>query len=304
MRWHTLEFRSAHEADTHALGAALGQLLHAGSGVLIFGGLGAGKTCLVRGVAQGLGLDPAQVHSPTFALLHRYQPSPSAIAPAPGVPHDQRTHPCVPLIHIDAYRLGHADDPDSLGLDAAQPDLAATAIEWPERLPRQPDGTLPRDLAAVAWAGVWISPEPEPPPAPQTPAGTSRHTPHDAPSSRRLVTLRVPAAWLDDTANPHATALRRACGGIVAPTAPDLDEPQDWLARSRGTPSASPVPSDPSSHAAPPSADGAADTPAHTPCPVTGRPVLRTSPSWPFADERARMADLHRWLTERYRIPD
>lgn len=300
MRRHTLEFRSTHEDDTLALGAALGRLFHAGSGVLIFGGLGAGKTCLVRGIAQGLGLDPALVHSPTFALLHRYEPTlthPPTASPAPATSGAPATAPrptaAVPLIHIDAYRLGHDHDPASLGLDAALPGQAASAIEWPQRLPLEPDGRLPRDLAPIAWAGVWIAPEP----LDDTAHDAAPSAPHDPPSWPRLLTLRVPAAWLDDPDNPHAAALRRACGGVIAhaPTAPD--EPQDWLALARATPPDQPL--IPGPRHAPDAA-----TPDHTPCPITGLPVPRSSPSWPFADERARMADLHRWLSERYRLPD
>jgi tRNA threonylcarbamoyladenosine biosynthesis protein TsaE len=103
--------------ETHALGISLGRALRPGDLVLLEGDLGAGKTTLVRAVAEGMGLDPAVVSSPTFVIVHEY-PAP------PG-----RT----PLVHIDAYRLT-PDDATTLGLDAV-PAHAATIVEWPDRLP-------------------------------------------------------------------------------------------------------------------------------------------------------------------------
>lgn len=103
--------------DTHAFGVALGRVLQPGDLVLLQGDLGAGKTALVRGVAEGMGLDSRAVSSPTFVILHEY-PAP------PG-----RT----PLVHVDAYRLTPGDA-TTLGLDAA-PVHASMIVEWPERLP-------------------------------------------------------------------------------------------------------------------------------------------------------------------------
>lgn len=84
--------------------------------VLLFGDLGSGKTVFVRGLAEGLGIDPAEVASPTFALLHEYGP--------PGRP--------PVLLHADLYRL--AEDPGrrgiaDLGLEVRGPSVLA--VEWP-----------------------------------------------------------------------------------------------------------------------------------------------------------------------------
>lgn len=107
--------QSTSEAATRAIAAALAADLQAGALVLLSGDLGAGKTAFVRGLAQGLGIDPDEVTSPTFTLVHEYRGG------------------RLPLIHVDLYRLDRAEL-DEVGLDQ---DLAAqgvTAVEWAERL--------------------------------------------------------------------------------------------------------------------------------------------------------------------------
>jgi tRNA threonylcarbamoyladenosine biosynthesis protein TsaE len=87
------------EDETVALGEALSRQLRPGDVVTLDGPLGAGKTRFVRGMAIGLGHDPAQVSSPTFVVAHEYAtPGARAI-----------------LIHVDAYRLS-GDDDSALGI--------------------------------------------------------------------------------------------------------------------------------------------------------------------------------------------
>lgn len=98
--------------DTRRLGRLLGAALRPGEGVLLTGDLGAGKSVLVRGIAEGMGADRWR-GSPTFTLVNEYP-----------------THP--PLYHVDLYRLRGQEVAD-LGLEDYAGDEAVMAIEWPDR---------------------------------------------------------------------------------------------------------------------------------------------------------------------------
>ena len=111
------------ESDTRAIAARVAATLTPGAVLLLSGDLGAGKTVFTKGLAEGLGLDPGDVTSPTFTLVHEYRGG------------------RLPLIHVDLYRLDRADL-DEIGLD---PDLAAlgvTVVEWAERLTRPIAGAV------------------------------------------------------------------------------------------------------------------------------------------------------------------
>jgi tRNA threonylcarbamoyladenosine biosynthesis protein TsaE len=97
--------------ETRDLGRRLGRVLEAGDVIALEGDLGAGKTELVKGIAEALGVTSG-VHSPTFVLHHRYQGR-------------------LPIEHYDLYRLEGMAWVDT-GLDEPAPD-AVTVIEWPER---------------------------------------------------------------------------------------------------------------------------------------------------------------------------
>jgi tRNA threonylcarbamoyladenosine biosynthesis protein TsaE len=103
------------EEETHALAQAFAATLQAGDIVLLAGDLGAGKTTFVRGLADGLGIDPAAVSSPTFTLVHEYR--------GPGLT----------LYHADLYRLENTATED-LGLEEIGVKDGVLAIEWPDRL--------------------------------------------------------------------------------------------------------------------------------------------------------------------------
>ena len=103
------------EDETIALARELAAGLGPGAVVLLSGDLGAGKTAFVRGLALGLGIDPEEVSSPTFTLVHEYRGG------------------RLTLYHADLYRLGGAAT-DDLGLEEMGVRDGVLAVEWAERL--------------------------------------------------------------------------------------------------------------------------------------------------------------------------
>ncbi|HOS93384.1 MAG TPA: tRNA (adenosine(37)-N6)-threonylcarbamoyltransferase complex ATPase subunit type 1 TsaE [Armatimonadota bacterium] len=100
--------------DTLRLGQALGRCLEAGDCVALFGPVGAGKTTLVQGMAEGTGSE-AHATSPSFVLVHRYAGTPN-------------------LLHADLYRIERVSEFEDLALEEmAEAEGAAMAIEWCER---------------------------------------------------------------------------------------------------------------------------------------------------------------------------
>jgi tRNA threonylcarbamoyladenosine biosynthesis protein TsaE len=116
------------EAETAAAGRELARSLAAGAVVLLRGDLGAGKTAFVRGIAEGLGIPPNDVTSPTFTLVQEHRGG------------------RLSLFHVDLYRL-QPSEVDDLGLDEITLEGGVTAIEWPERLPRPFAGAVVVHLA-------------------------------------------------------------------------------------------------------------------------------------------------------------
>ena len=104
-------------ADTRALGRALGAVLEAGDLVLLTGPLGAGKTVLAQGIGAGLGV-AGPVVSPTFVIARVHRGG------------------RLPLVHVDAYRLGSVAEVDDLDLDADLAD-SALVVEWGTGLAEQ-----------------------------------------------------------------------------------------------------------------------------------------------------------------------
>jgi tRNA threonylcarbamoyladenosine biosynthesis protein TsaE len=103
--------------DTFELGRQLSRLLQPGDLVVLVGPLGAGKTALTQGIGAGLGVREP-VTSPTFVIarVHRSER--------------------VPLVHVDAYRLGSVADVEDLDLDVTVAD-SATVVEWGQGLVEQ-----------------------------------------------------------------------------------------------------------------------------------------------------------------------
>jgi len=106
--------------ETIALGRALAPMLKAACMVILRGSLGAGKTTLVKGIAEGLGAaSQDDVTSPTFTLVHEFR--------GPGVS----------LYHVDLYRIQSERELDTLGLDELfADDRNLVLLEWGEKFPR------------------------------------------------------------------------------------------------------------------------------------------------------------------------
>jgi tRNA threonylcarbamoyladenosine biosynthesis protein TsaE len=106
-----------------ALGERIARRLDRGSVVALRGGLGAGKTCLTKGIARGLGIDET-ITSPTYTIISEYQGR-------------------LPLYHVDAYRLEGDEDFENLGGEELLYGGGVSVIEWSERIPRSlPENTI------------------------------------------------------------------------------------------------------------------------------------------------------------------
>ncbi|MCE9531123.1 MAG: tRNA (adenosine(37)-N6)-threonylcarbamoyltransferase complex ATPase subunit type 1 TsaE [Planctomycetes bacterium] len=114
-------------AETEALGRRLGELLFPGAVVALIGPLGAGKTHLVRAIAEGLGIrNPMAVTSPTFVLIQEY--------PAR-----------LPIFHFDAYRLKGPQEFIDLGVHEYYDAGGVCLIEWADRV----EEALPADYLRI-----------------------------------------------------------------------------------------------------------------------------------------------------------
>jgi tRNA threonylcarbamoyladenosine biosynthesis protein TsaE len=107
--------------ETRAFGERLSRRLGRGSVVALSGDLGSGKTCLVQGICEGLGVTGA-VNSPTFIIANTYQGR---------LPDGQP----VPVHHLDFYRLERAADLDGLGWEDYLYGDGVCLVEWADRAP-------------------------------------------------------------------------------------------------------------------------------------------------------------------------
>lgn len=115
----TREFTTKSAEETIALGRELAKMLAPPKLVVLRGDLGAGKTTLVKGIAEGFGAASEEdVTSPTFTLIHEYR-GPSAT-----------------VYHIDLYRIDTQRELDTLALDDLMNESSVLLIEWGEKFER------------------------------------------------------------------------------------------------------------------------------------------------------------------------
>jgi len=148
-----LVVETASPEETRAVGAAFGRSLLPGAVLSLEGGLGAGKTTLVRGICQALGVEDP-VTSPTYALRHDY------------VGRDG-----LDVLHVDCFRLEDGAELESLALEDARRQGAIVLVEWGDRaaaaLPEDTlhvrietaDGGARRRIRILVPPGVDVNPE-------------------------------------------------------------------------------------------------------------------------------------------------
>jgi tRNA threonylcarbamoyladenosine biosynthesis protein TsaE len=109
------EFLSQSAEETHGFGRRLARQLRPGDCLLLVGDLGAGKTTLVQGIAEGLGIEPREILSPTFVLIRE---------------HEGR----IALYHVDAYRIENPEEWIEVGLAEYFQRAGIVVIEWGQKV--------------------------------------------------------------------------------------------------------------------------------------------------------------------------
>ncbi|MFZ0633337.1 MAG: tRNA (adenosine(37)-N6)-threonylcarbamoyltransferase complex ATPase subunit type 1 TsaE [Acidobacteriaceae bacterium] len=122
----TWQFESHSGKETISVGHKIAELLVPPKFLILRGDLGAGKTTLVKGIADALdAADPDEVTSPTFTLIHEYEGSRSV---------DGRREP-VMLYHLDLYRIQNERQLESLGLEELSGPDSLVLVEWGDKFP-------------------------------------------------------------------------------------------------------------------------------------------------------------------------
>ena len=117
-----LEFQTETAGETIEVGAQLLDALTLPTLLILTGTLGAGKTTLVKGIAEALGAaERDEVTSPTFTLIHEYE--------------GERNGKPVYLYHLDLYRLENERQVEQLGIDELLEDDSLVLVEWGEKFP-------------------------------------------------------------------------------------------------------------------------------------------------------------------------
>jgi len=141
-----LKLNSHNPEQTQLLGSYLGEIAQKADVFLLVGELGAGKTCLVQGIARGLNVEE-YAFSPSFVILREY-------------------HGRLPLYHIDFYRLNHIEEIAALGLEEYFYGDGVCVIEWAENgLQLVPRDNLLITMhyipASETGRSIWLKPQGE-----------------------------------------------------------------------------------------------------------------------------------------------
>jgi len=127
---HILDFISHSVAQTIRFGQRLGELMQQGDLVVLLGDFGAGKTHMIKGIAQGLG-SADLVNSPSFVLINEYRAGPR--------------HGSIPIFHADLYRIENPDELAAIGIEEAWSGIGVCLIEWAD----QAGDWLPAERLAI-----------------------------------------------------------------------------------------------------------------------------------------------------------
>jgi tRNA threonylcarbamoyladenosine biosynthesis protein TsaE len=120
------QFQSQSSKETIEVGHRIAELLAPPKFLILRGDLGAGKTTLVKGIAEALdAAEPDEVTSPTFTLMHEYEGTRTT---------GGHKEPVV-LYHLDLYRIQNERQLDSLGLDDLSSPDSIVLVEWGEKFP-------------------------------------------------------------------------------------------------------------------------------------------------------------------------
>lgn len=109
-----MKLRTTNEKDTYRLGTEIGKLLKKGDIIGLNGDLGAGKTLLTRGIAEGMGIDD-YITSPSFTIINEYEGE-------------------LPLYHFDVYRIGSPDEMYEIGFEEYLFGRGVCIIEWSDMI--------------------------------------------------------------------------------------------------------------------------------------------------------------------------
>lgn len=121
-----MRLESNSEANTINLGKEFASKLSVGDVVCLEGDLGAGKTHFIKGIAEGLGIDPSKVSSPTFNIVNEYTGE-------------------IPLYHFDCYRIEREEEMQEIGFDDYLFGDGISVIEWPSKI----SGLIPENAIKI-----------------------------------------------------------------------------------------------------------------------------------------------------------